>query len=90
MDRTARDSTIGSATQDFLTVREVAQRLKVSQASVYAVIAEGKLPGYRIGAGRGTIRVSVADLQSYLAECRTGEVKQVQKISRPRLKHLKL
>lgn len=54
-----------------LTVTDVQQRLNVSRACVYSLIAEGKLPCVRIGVGRGTIRVDEAELEAFVEKCRT-------------------
>jgi len=48
-----------------LTVRDVAARLRVSTARVYALIESGELTHLRLG--NNTIRVSEADLAAYLA-----------------------
>jgi excisionase family DNA binding protein len=37
------------------TVQEIAERLKVSPATIYDAVASGELPHHRIGRGRGTI-----------------------------------
>jgi excisionase family DNA binding protein len=52
----------------FLTVRQVAEQLKLSVASIYQLCAEGKLKHYRLGLGRGTIRISEEQLQQFLKE----------------------
>jgi excisionase family DNA binding protein len=54
-----------------LTVRAVAEKLAVSQATVYAIIAAGRLPHYRIG---GAIRVSEAQLMAYLEASERGAI----------------
>jgi excisionase family DNA binding protein len=54
----------------YLTVREVADRLRISQSSVYLLIESGRLAHHRLGARRGAIRVSEDDLAAYLAENR--------------------
>jgi excisionase family DNA binding protein len=46
-------------------VRDVAARLRVSTARVYALIESGELTHLRLG--NNTIRVSEADLAAYLA-----------------------
>ena len=56
-----------------LTVREVAERLKVSQGCVYQLVAERRLPHFRIGLGRGCIRVKDDDLQKFLEKCHVDE-----------------
>lgn len=48
------------------TVNQVAERLKVSSAFVYARLADGSLHHYRLGNGQGGIRVSEEQLQEYL------------------------
>jgi len=54
-----------------LTVKEVAERLKVSQACIYQLVAEGLLPAVRIGIGRGVIRFTEEDLQTFMTDSRT-------------------
>lgn len=49
-----------------MRVREAAQRLDVSVATVYALVASGKLGCYRIGNGRGCIRIAEEHLAEYL------------------------
>jgi excisionase family DNA binding protein len=70
-----------------LTVKAVAERLSVSEATVYSLIESGKLRHHRIGMGRGTIRVTEEFLQEFL------DGTEVTKASAPRqvkLKHLRL
>jgi len=76
-----------------LTVIQVAERLQVSKQTVYTLIQNGRLATHRIGAGRGAIRVSEADLDIYLQSTR-----QVNAEPQPRsptssrrvLRHLRL
>ena len=51
-----------------LRVKDIAAALRVSADSVYAEIKAERLPSYRIGSGRGTIRVSRTAFAQYLAE----------------------
>ena len=70
-----------------LTVKEVAERLNVSPACVYQLVAEHKIAHVRIGCGRGAIRITESDLQAFLQGCR------VEENSRPipqSLRHIKL
>lgn len=53
-----------------LTVSEVAKRLGVSTALVYQLVAQGRLPCYRIGLRRGAIRFAESDVEAYLVSCR--------------------
>lgn len=78
-----------------LSVKEVAQRVKVSEAIVRAWITSGKLPHYRLGAPgrRGKIAVKPEDLETFLASCRV-EPNSVNRLNPQRQKttfqHLKI
>ena len=77
----------------YLTVREVATRLRVSASSVYLLVENGRLSHHRIGARRGAIRVSEEDLAAYLARCRqegTEGRPAPPPVTRPKLKHIRL
>jgi excisionase family DNA binding protein len=47
-----------------LTVKQAAERLKVSADAIYDLCESGELPCQRIGKGRGTIRISPAALSA--------------------------
>ena len=49
---------------------EVAEVLKVSLPTVYAIISKGLLPAVRIGTKRGVVRVCEEDLMAYIASRR--------------------
>ena len=66
-DSTGGDRGTDAAPAALLTVRQAADMLTVSTRTVYNLINEGKLPHYRIA---NAIRVSVADVEDYLADCR--------------------
>lgn len=51
-----------------LQVKTIAEALRVSSHTVYAEIKAGRLSSYRIGQGRGTIRVSRTAFIQYLDE----------------------
>lgn len=69
-------------------VKSVAERLQCSPATVYALIASGKLRHYRIGTGRGAIRVSEDQIAEFLSGA---EAKSTAAPPRPvKLKHLQL
>jgi excisionase family DNA binding protein len=72
-----------------LTVKQAAVRLEVSQATVYALVAAGKLRCYRVGLGRGQIRITDEHIAEYLgkAETRLAEP-QPQSAPRLKLKHI--
>jgi excisionase family DNA binding protein len=75
-----------------LTVKDVAQRLNVSQSCIYQLVETGKIPHHRIGVGRGAIRFTEDDITLYLQNSR----EQVRSggspraVTRPKLKHIKL
>lgn len=71
-----------------LTVQQTAERLNVSPQVVYALCSSGKLPSYRIGLGRGAVRVSEDDLAEYLESCRQNAKPRKQSRTLPKLKHL--
>jgi excisionase family DNA binding protein len=71
-----------------MTVREVAERLEVSPATVYALIAAGRLRCSRIGLGRGVIRISDEQLAEYLRAAEPVVAKPPA--TRHHLKHLRL
>jgi excisionase family DNA binding protein len=50
-----------------MTVRDAAKRLEISPATVYTMVASGRLRCYRVGNGRGVIRISEEHLATYLA-----------------------
>jgi excisionase family DNA binding protein len=53
-------------------VKEVAERLEVSQDTIYSLVAAGKLRCIRVGVGRGTIRVTEEHLAEFMAGATTG------------------
>lgn len=71
------------------TVRQIAEKLNVSESNVYALVASGRLGCHRIGNGRGVIRISEQALQAYLTGCR-GQEGVKPKTPRPRLRHIRL
>jgi excisionase family DNA binding protein len=73
-----------------ITVVEVAARLRMSRACVYQLVHAGRLTSYRIGLGRGAIRISEEDLAAYVEGCRdTGNAGASMPPGPVRLKHLK-
>ncbi len=67
MENTINTSNIGSsrALDAALTVEEVAEKLKVSPATVYSLLRSGELVSYRVGR---SWRVDEADLMSYIQQ----------------------
>ncbi len=73
---------------EFMDVDDVARRLKVTKATVYEIISLGKLRCFRIGARRGTIRVSEQQLREFLGQNETGEKRPAPRPVPVKLKHL--
>jgi excisionase family DNA binding protein len=55
------------AAGEFLSVKEVADRLGVSTGTVYNLVVTRQLLASRIGKGRGTLRFDPADLKDFQA-----------------------
>lgn len=60
---------------ELLTVKEAAERLRLSPASVYALCSARKLRHQRVGVGRGKILVPSDAVSEYLAK---GTVKSTE------------
>ncbi len=75
-----------------LTVKEVAERLKVSASCIYQLVESGRLAHHRIGIGRGAIRFSEDDLDEFLKKSREQARQSKSTSDKPhvKLKHLKL
>ena len=56
-------------TKSYLSIREVAEQVNLSYGTVRNLIAQGRLRAIRIGTGRGTYRVTQADLDAFLLGC---------------------
>jgi excisionase family DNA binding protein len=55
----------------YLTIRETAKLLTLSQRTIHRYIAEGKLKAYRV-AGEKVIRIKVEDVEALLIPVSTG------------------
>jgi excisionase family DNA binding protein len=76
-----------------LSVDQAAERLNVSVKTVRNLIGSGKLAHYRIGAGRGVIRISEEALDRHLAECEvreSGSPTAPRRRERRKLRHINL
>lgn len=73
-----------------LRVKQVAERLNLSESKVYEMVERGDLPHHRFG---GAIRVSESQIAEYLEETkRERRAEQSRKIHlrRPQLRHIKI
>jgi excisionase family DNA binding protein len=55
-------------TDEILTLKEVAQYLKLAEKTAYRLAAEGKLPGFKVG---GSWRFKKEDIENWIAEQKT-------------------
>ena len=90
--------TMGEANESSISklhsVQEVAKLLGISSSLVYALVQKNRLPTYRIGTGRGAIRIADDDLREFLRRSRTeieptAKKKRKQSSRRKPLRHLK-
>lgn len=49
-----------------LTVKDVAERLRISPSTVYHLVEGGALSCYRIGRGKGAIRFTEVQIEHFL------------------------
>jgi excisionase family DNA binding protein len=66
----------------FLTIREVAAVLRVSESTIRNAIGSGRLRAFRFGNRGGSIRIGRADLEDYMALCATAARRSVRNSSR--------
>ncbi len=67
----------------FLTVRQVARQLNISQSLVYRLCETRRLRHFRFGEGRSAIRVDQADLDEYVRRSRIDETETPPDAERP-------
>ena len=73
-----------------MNVKQASARLEVSQATVYSLVAAGKIRCYRIGSGRGCIRITEEHLAEFLDRAEPKPAQVPAPSARPCLKHLHL
>lgn len=56
-------------TDEIMTLKEVAEYLKVAEKTAYRLVAEGKLPGFKVG---GSWRFKRADIEQWIAQQQRG------------------
>jgi excisionase family DNA binding protein len=55
-------------TDEILTLKEVAEYLKLAEKTAYRLAAEGKLPGFKVG---GSWRFKKEDIEAWINEKKT-------------------
>jgi excisionase family DNA binding protein len=77
-----------------MRVRDVALRLEVSRGTVYQLVASGKLRCYRVGLGRGRIRISEEHLAEFLSSAEPHRMvappPPTSSTTQVRLKHIRI
>ncbi|WP_158545361.1 helix-turn-helix domain-containing protein [Bremerella cremea] len=68
-----------------VSVKELANILGVSSKTVYAMVEEDRIPCYRIGCGRGTLRFDVEEVKRSLKRQAPTRLEPLQRTPR---KHL--
>lgn len=68
-----------------LSVKELAKELGVSPKTIYALVDSQKIPHYRIGTGRGTLRFDLREVKEAIKARSKSVLKSVPK---PSGKHL--
>ena len=56
-----------------LTLKEVAEYLKLAEKTAYRLAAEGKLPGFKVG---GSWRFKESDIESWIEQKKTKDSSQ--------------
>ncbi|HWB13417.1 MAG TPA: helix-turn-helix domain-containing protein [Gemmataceae bacterium] len=83
-----------TATTPLLTAKQAAARLNVSTTTIYALCNSGRLPHYRFGVGRGTLRFRQDDLEVFVemsyVEPGVNKLPVTARRRQPSLKGLKL
>lgn len=55
-------------TDEILTLKEVAEYLKLAEKTAYRLAAEGKLPGFKVG---GSWRFKESDIEKWIEDKKT-------------------
>jgi excisionase family DNA binding protein len=73
-----------------MRVKQAAAVLEVSPSTVYALVATGRLRCYRVGLGRGAIRISAEQIAEFQRSAEPAAANPPPPPPRLRLKHLRL
>ena len=63
-------------TDQILTLKEVAEYLKLAEKTAYRLAAEGKLPGFKVG---GSWRFQESDIRRWIEEQKSAALDKVEK-----------
>ena len=59
-------------TDDILTIKELAEYLKLNEKTAYRLVSEGKIPGFKVG---GSWRFQRAEIQNWI-KAKSNEAKE--------------
>ena len=59
-------------TDDILTIKELAEYLKLNEKTAYRLVSEGKIPGFKVG---GSWRFQRAEIQDWI-KAKSNEAKE--------------
>jgi excisionase family DNA binding protein len=62
-------------TDEILTIKDVAEYLKLSEKTAYRLAAEGSLPGFKVG---GSWRFKASKIESWINEQSAGDVSKLK------------
>ncbi len=82
---------INQSSFHLLTVAEAADQLAISASLLYQHVQSGRLAHYRLGAGKGAIRICPNDLATFLQSMRNEAQRKSSPAPKPKataLKHL--
>jgi len=65
-----RDERAVETLPSLLRVSDIARAFSLGKSSIYEAHSAGRLPGYRLGDGKGGLRFAVSDVLRFLAERR--------------------
>jgi len=66
-------------------VKELASVLGVSSKTIYAMVVDDRIPCYRIGCGRGTLRFDIEEVKRSLKRQAPTKVEPLQRTTRRHL-----
>ena len=55
---------------DIITIKEVAEYLRIKEKTVYDLVAKGKIPGFKVG---GAWRFDKTDIDKWIEEQKKGQ-----------------
>jgi len=73
-----------------LDIKQAAEVLSISTSLVYQLVESGQLRAFRVGTGRGILRIRIEDIQAYLDDCQIETAEEPMRAPRPKLKHLRI